>query len=55
MRPWQAILIAAAALATFDHLANGSEGIEAVADWLVTTVRGVASAIHGFVMTAFGE
>jgi len=55
MRPWQAILIAAAALATFDYLANGSDGIEAVADWLVTTGRGLASGIYRFVRTAFGE
>jgi hypothetical protein len=55
MRPWLVILIGLAGLAAFDHVANDSEGLEAVAVWAERTGRDIARAIHRFVMSVFGE
>ena len=55
MRPWLVILIGLAALATFDHVVNDGDGIESAVDWLARAGRDVASTIHQFVMTVFGE
>jgi hypothetical protein len=55
MRPWQFALVILALLVTFDHIANDSNGVRDVAEWLVRTGRAVAGEIHRAVMTVFGE
>jgi hypothetical protein len=55
MRPWQAMLLAVALLATFDYVANDADGIGAVFDWSVRSGRRIAGTIHRFVVTAFGQ
>jgi hypothetical protein len=55
MRPWHFILVFVILLATFDHIANDSDGIREVADWLVRSGRVTTRAIHALVMSFFGE